>query len=151
MCVLGNVALTYSLAAPSARYLATWADVIERLEPPILVLTVIDSRARAPDAASKAAIRQTVTRHERRIGGLAYVIEGEGFGAAALRSALSLINLAARYRFPQKVTATGGEAVPWLIDQLPPALRSSNEPQGVVRMVDTVRAELRQRAASRTG
>ena len=151
MCVLGNVLFTYSLAAPSARYLAACSDVIERLEPPALLLTVIDSRARAPDSASKAAIRQLVTRHESRIAGLAYVIEGEGFGAAAIRSALSLINLAARYRFPQRVTATAGEAIPWLLEQLPLPLRVSNEPQRLARLVDTVRAELHQKATPRIG
>ena len=151
MCVLGNVLFTYSLAAPSARYLAACSDVIERLEPPALLLTVIDSRARAPDSASKAAIRQLVTRHESRIAGLAYVIEGEGFGAAAIRSALSLINLAARYRFPQRVTATAAEAIPWLLEQLPLALRVSNEHQRLTRLVDTVRAELQQKAAPRIG
>lgn len=148
-CVVGNVAITYSMAPPSPRLLMNWADLMDRLEAPILVLTVIESGVRAPDSAAKAAIRQTVTRHESRIAGFAYVVEGEGFGAAAVRSAISLISLAARYRFPQTVGASAAEVVPWLIEKLPPAKRTLNDPRAIVQAVDAMRAELRQKSTAR--
>lgn len=140
--VVGHVALTYSLTPPDMAYLNRWVDLMPQMDPPILVLTVIDSGARAPDAAMKDAIRKTIKHHEKRIGALAYVVEGEGFGAAAMRSALSVINFAVRFPFPQRVTATVSEAAPWLIHQLPPALRPTTDAGRIVQTVDAIRAAL---------
>ncbi|HEX2730966.1 MAG TPA: hypothetical protein VHM70_05150 [Polyangiaceae bacterium] len=142
ICVLGRVLLTYSLAQPNAAYLQSWTGVVGKLEAPILVLTVIDSRARAPDAASKAAIAQTITRNQHKIGAFCYVIEGDGFAGAAMRSALSLISLGTRYPFPQRVTATAREAAPWLIKHLPPEQQALQEASRVVRSVDLAREAL---------
>jgi hypothetical protein len=46
------------------------------------------------------------------------VIEGEGFGAAALRSAISLMSLAARYPYPQKVFKRVSDATAWILPRM---------------------------------
>ncbi len=83
----------------------------------LLAITIINRHAHAPDEASKAHIRHTVLRHAAEIDPFAYVVEGEGFGAAAVRSALSLICIAARYPFPLKVFGRVEDAVPWMLNR----------------------------------
>ncbi len=116
--IQGNVILTYSTEVPHPKYLAAWAAATDRLVasegPLISVITIIDSDVRAPSEPSKAAIRATIGRHRQNIHAFAYVVEGHGFAAAAMRSALSLISLAARYPFPQKVFASIEDAAPWV-------------------------------------
>jgi hypothetical protein len=50
--------------------------------------------------------------------GLAQVVEGEGFGAAAARAVLTGIQLAVRAGYPQKVFGTLGDAMPWVAELL---------------------------------
>ncbi|HXE85360.1 MAG TPA: hypothetical protein VN524_01010, partial [Hyphomicrobiaceae bacterium] len=125
LAIHGNAVISYSLQPPNPAFLAAWTAAVERLvkatDAAISVVTVIDSQARPPDDGSKREIRDTVTRHRRRIGTFAYVIEGHGFGAAALRSMISLISLAARYPFPQKVFASINDASAWTAQHTPTA------------------------------
>lgn len=147
ICVLGNVVLSYSLNAPNSRYLKAWARTMDQREPPILALIVIDSGARAPDAAAKESITQTIKRHERGIVAFGYVVEGQGFAAAAIRGALSVILLATRYPFPLRVMATAEEAAPWLLQHLPPDARRNNEKKRIIQALDAIRLQLRRDAA----
>ena len=50
--------------------------------------------------------------------GLAQVVEGEGFGAAAARAVITGIQLAVRAGYPQKVFGKIDEATPWVADLL---------------------------------
>ncbi len=117
MC--GNAVLTYSNDAPNPRYLEAWTRTVELVlndqHAGLLVMTIIDRNAHAPDDASKTSIRNTILRHAGQIESFAYVVDGEGFRAAAMRSALSLISLAAHYSFPQKVFGRVEAAVPWML------------------------------------
>lgn len=121
IAVYENTILTYSSDGPNPRYLEAWTraveQVLQRFHSGLLAITIIDRHAHAPDDNSKARIRDTVLRHAAGINAFAYVVEGEGFGAAAVRSALSLISLTARYPFPQKVFAHLNEAVPWALSR----------------------------------
>ncbi len=114
-----DVVLSYSIQQPNPHYLQAWRlamdELVDELRTPISVVIIIDSKARAPDDASRNLIRATVTSHSAQIDALVYVIEGTGFGAAAMRSAISLIALAARYPFSQKTFSTIDEAAPWLV------------------------------------
>ena len=116
--ISGNVILTCSTQPPNPRYLAAWdqamSGLARRVEGPICVVTIIDSGTPPPDEASRKAIRHSINKHRHRIAALAYVVEGHGFGAAALRSVLSVISLTARYPFPQKIFATTSEASAWV-------------------------------------
>jgi hypothetical protein len=142
MTLLGPVAITYSIAAPSVALMKTWSDAMDQWAPPIAMLVVIDVRARIPDRDTKRAIQEMVTRHQSRIAAFAYVVEGQGLGAGALRSALSLIGLVARYPFPQRVTATTEDATPWLLRHLALDLRAPQDEALVIQAVESMRALL---------
>lgn len=142
MCVLGPVAIAYSIAAPNVALMKTWSETMEQLPAPIAMLVVIDVRARIPDPATKRAIQEMVTANQSRIAAFAYVVEGQGLGAGALRSAITLIGLIARYPFPQRVTATTKDATPWLLGHLPPELRSPQDETLVIQAVESMRAQL---------
>lgn len=121
LSVWENTLLTYSSEAPNPAYLKAWTQTVElvaqQFPKGLLVMTLVDRRTRAPDDSSKAHIRNTLVRYGNRINAFAYVIEGEGFGAAALRSAISLISLAARYPFPIKTFESATDAAPWLLSR----------------------------------
>jgi hypothetical protein len=119
--VCENAVLTYSSHAPNPSFLDAWTRTVElvteQFQGGLLAITMINPRAHAPDDVSKAHIKRTVLRHAARITAFAYVVEGEGFGAAGVRSALSLISFAARYPFPLKVFGHTEDAVPWMLDR----------------------------------
>ena len=119
IALCGNVVVTYSTDMPNPIYLEAWTQATDSLlargHETIAVVTVIDSRTRTPNDDSKQLIRSTIERHKDRIDAFAYVVEGRGFSAAAMRSALSLINLAARYPFRQKVFSSIEEGARWLV------------------------------------
>jgi hypothetical protein len=150
--VVGNVILTYSAQAPNPTYLEAWTrtmdTLVRRTSAPIAVITVISPLARAPNEPSKKAIRATIGAHRGNIGAFAYVVEGHGFGVAAMRSALSLISLAARYPFPQKVFANMRDAAPWAIQRVPGALESGVTCDGLIAVVDLMGAQLQRLAAA---
>jgi hypothetical protein len=145
--VCANVILTYSIQPPNAAYLDAWTKatnrLLERSDQSISVITVIDSGTKAPDEVSKRAIRNAITKHCDHIKGFAYVVEGRGFGAAAMRSALSLINLAARYPFPQKVFATVQEAAIWIVHRTPTPEGVELTPEKLVAVAETMRSQIR--------
>jgi hypothetical protein len=147
MAGVGSALLTYSRSVPNPRYLAAWTLELNRrvsdLGAPISIVTVIDSRTRAPDETSKNTIRNTIMRNIKHIAAFVYVVEGDGFGAAAMRSTLALITLVARYPFPQKVFASIDEAGPWLRLQAPSGIsRYPVDPSALVEMVDSMRMHL---------
>ena len=150
--VCQNTVLTYSVDAPNPEYLGGWMSTVERVATQfptgLLVITIIDRHARAPDDSSRARIRQTVLRHAAVIQAFAYVVEGEGFGAAAVRSALSLISMAARYPFPQKVFSRVEDAVPWMLSR--PSTQESGAPDAVklINVAYSLRSQLRLSAAA---
>jgi hypothetical protein len=117
-------------------------DRLAKQAPSICVLTVIDAGARTPDDASRDAIRATVLRHRQHIGAFAYVIEGRGFGGAAMRSCLSIISLAARYPFPQQVFANVPGAVAWTLTRMPDSSVTAMTAVGVGSLLDEMRRQL---------
>ena len=119
IAVCQNAVVTYSLNGPNPRFLEAWTSAVEgivnELRAPLLAITVIGKTTKPPDEDSRRRIRGTLDHHAREIRGFAYVVEGEGFGAAAVRSALTVITLAARFQFPLKVFGHVEEAAPWLL------------------------------------
>jgi hypothetical protein len=147
VAVCGPLIATYSTDTPNPRFLLAWDQAASRLaaevETPILVLIIIDGRAPTPDEPSRKAIRHTIGKHKDQIGAFAYVIEGRGFAAAAMRSAVSLMSLAARYPFPQKVFANTTQAAEWLAH----LQGGSNDVVRVLSAVEGMRNEPRVAAA----
>lgn len=152
IAVHGNAILTYSNSGPNPRFLEAWTravdELVERGDTPLLVLTIIARRAHAPDDASRQAIRETMLRHAARVQAHAYVVEGEGFAAASVRSALSLISLLARYTFPQKVFGSVDEAVAWMLSRSVAGERPSPSASDLIGAANALRAELRSIAAT---
>ncbi|HKO48634.1 MAG TPA: hypothetical protein VJV79_12970 [Polyangiaceae bacterium] len=152
MVICENAILTCSGESPNPRYLEAWARTVELVSDQfptgLLVLTIIDSRVRPPDDRSKAHIRSTVLRHAAEIQAFAYVVEGEGFGAAAMRSAVSLISLAARYPFPQKVFGHVDEAVHWMLSRPSPTFeRRAPDAVKLINAANSLRDQQRTGAA----
>ena len=152
LSVYGSTVLSFSLQPPNPRYLTAWAAAMERMakrsEQPISVMTIIDGRCRPPNEASKTAIRDTIIQHSQRIGAFAYVIEGEGFAAAAVRSAVTLISLVARYPFPQKVFKQVEPACSWTLGRVPPGTGQDITVAGLQAKIGLMRSSLQQLAAT---
>jgi hypothetical protein len=152
LCAYGNTLLAFSLQPPNPRYLQAWTkavgELVEQSSGPISVLIIIDSGARAPDEVSKREIRTTTIRHGHGIGAFAYVIEGEGFGAAAMRSAVSLISLAARYPFPQRVFKSAGDAAAWMRSLTPADSARGVTVPGMLAAVESMRDAVKQLAVA---
>jgi hypothetical protein len=152
LSVLGNAVLSFSLQPPHPRFLAMWTGAVDQVvaasDGPISVIIVIDSLSRAPDEVSKRAILNTVLRHRTAIGAFAYTIEGHGFGAAALRSAVSLISLAARYPFPQKVFKTVADGAVWTLGHVPSSAAHGVTVKAICVTVDAMRDAVKQQLAN---
>jgi hypothetical protein len=152
LSVLGNAVLSFSLQPPHPRFLEVWTAAVDqavaRSNGPISVIIVIDSNSRAPDEVSKRAILNTVLRHRAAIGAFAYTIEGHGFGAAALRSAVSLISLAARYPFPQKVFKTPADGAVWALGHVPSSADHGVTVTAICVTVEAMRNAVKQQLAS---
>jgi hypothetical protein len=84
-------------------------------------MVVIQTSAKPPGDVGRKRIDRAYTEYGRGVHAGAIVIEGKGFMAASIRSALSVIMLASRYPYPQKTFATVGEAAPFLSGKLPAA------------------------------
>lgn len=85
----------------------------------IVVLTVLasDTGFMLTNEARKAA--ETVAKAgSNYLLGLAQVVEGEGFGAAAARAVMSGIQLAVRAGHPTKVFGSVADALPWVAELL---------------------------------
>ncbi|MEY4550418.1 MAG: hypothetical protein RL685_6613 [Pseudomonadota bacterium] len=146
IAISGNIVISLSMQPPNAGYLAAWTQAMDQLVSdvpgPICVLNVIDAGARAPDEAAKAAIRRTVQRHAARVGAVVYVVEGRGFAAAAMRSALSLLSLVARYPFPQKVFPTVASSGAWITETMGATAANGPTPSTLLAIVDRLHAQV---------
>jgi len=147
--VCENTVLAYSVRAPNPQFLDAWTRTMdllaERFPSGVLVITIIERRVQPPDEVSRTRIRNTVLRHAAQIKAFAYVVEGEGFGAAAVRSALSLISMAARYPFPMKVFGVLEEAVPWMLNR-PESGAHRDSATKLIGVAHTLRGELKSSA-----
>ena len=146
VAVQGRTILTYSTRQPTVAFFNAWSRAAQQLvdadASKIASVTVIDSSgARAPDEAARKAIHQAFTRHGAKLCAFAYVVEGEGFAAATIRAAVSLINMAERHPFPVRVFATTAEAVSWALPRLPNAIHDSRP---LIALVDEMRRQIKQ-------
>lgn len=118
IAVAGAYIVAYSKQPPDAKYFASWHSIVSRVvaqQPGKLsILVIIDSGSRSPDESQRKLIASATQRYAQSIERFAYVVEGRGFAAAALRSAISLISLATRTPYRQKVFAAVEDAAVWL-------------------------------------
>ncbi|MCX4240881.1 hypothetical protein [Paraliomyxa miuraensis] len=85
----------------------------------IVMLTVFAPNTGALVSATAREAATGLARDGREIlMGLAQVVEGQGFGAAAARAVMSGIQLAVRAGYPTKVFGSTDEALPWVSELL---------------------------------
>ena len=82
-----------------------------------VTLVVILPDCNLPNAEARKAVGSLMARATQSERAAAYVIEGSGVGATALRTMVSALNLAAGGKHPSKVFDKMSLAVPWLADQ----------------------------------
>lgn len=144
--VHGRTILTYSTRQPTVAFFDAWSRAAQHLvdadASKIASISVIDSGgARAPDEASRKAIHRAFARHGAKLCAFAYVVEGEGFAAATIRAAVSLINMAERHPFPVRVFATIGDAVSWALPRLPE--HDAHDGRSLIALADEMRRQTR--------
>lgn len=90
-------------------------DFMRRYPGGFTLLSIVEPEGRDFSAESRAEAAKLGRETHAYIRGQAYVIEGRGFMAAAVRSIVSGTMLLTRFQAPQKVFDGVGEAGPWLV------------------------------------
>lgn len=96
-------------------------------------LVVVQASAPPPSEAARPRIDRVHAEYGRGVVAGAMVIEGSGFVAASIRSALSLMMLRSKYGYPLKTFATVGDGAAYVCGKLAPeqALKPSELTLGV--------------------
>jgi hypothetical protein len=118
---VGNVIVTFSIAEPTPGYLDHWMRTAKRLiaaNGKSAALNLIDGTAKPPGDAVRTRLNQILIGLGTDFMGIACVVEGKGFVAAAKRSALSMIALVARSPTPMRIFGESLEGSVWLVSQL---------------------------------
>jgi serine/threonine protein kinase len=90
------------------------ARAIRELGGACMIMPVIDAAMRAPEEDARRSLARSIARFDTSVVAVAYVVRGEGFQAAALRSAITGLMLVARPSHPTKVFAALHEGAAWL-------------------------------------
>lgn len=145
-----HVVLTFSSDPPSTEYLKAWGRAVEdsvRSFNNVALLTVISDAAGRPSQATRRRFNEIVTRYEHVILRFAFVVEGQGFRAAAVRAGLSSLALQGRHRFPQAAFSGVPEAARWLTASPAPDT-AGVIPATLERIVGQLRLDIARRAAA---
>jgi hypothetical protein len=144
-CAYGNVALALTLTEPDPAYLQRASLAITQYgsqSPHALgLLTWIEAKAPPPRAETRAAIQQLFSDIAPVTRACIIIIEGEGFRASAKRSAVTLINMAARLPYPLKVTASVSDAAQLLLQMLGTAHDARMNVESLATAATTMRAQ----------
>lgn len=147
VAVLGNLIISYSRAEPSREYLQHWIDHAKRTvaaHRQLAAITIVDSDAKPPSDQVRVEINETLRTMGADMAGIAYVLEGKGFVAAAKRSAVAMIALLARFPFPMRAFGDVAEAAVWLSSQ-PNNGPEKLTPRVIVAAAESARAALKSR------
>ena len=115
-----NVQMVLSLQAPSYTFMRRIMEGLKELAAAcgtgVGALVVVRSGARPPSEEARDYMARELA--QTTMIAAAQVVEGEGFLGAAMRSVLSLLQLAARPRYPMKVFGDLTPASVWLAAEL---------------------------------
>jgi hypothetical protein len=103
-------------------------DLIARHGAGIAVLVIIPSVAKPPPEEVRTAITNMLARVAPSLRCVCWLVEGSGFGAAAVRAALTGLQLVSRSPYPTRVCSSVGEALSWIL----PHMRDGNTRLGTV-------------------
>jgi hypothetical protein len=123
--------------------LPSWLKRLERAcKPPLGLLVVLRPENPVPGEQVRATIKKIFSVVSGHIAFAAFVVEKEGFTAAAQRSVLNMIMLAARPPFAMKVFGTLEEASDWVAGKYgdPVKLTSSDLAGTVLRVTEAYNA-----------
>jgi hypothetical protein len=81
-------------------------------------IVVVPAGAKPPPEAQRKAIDGVLTRLSSHLRGLVWVVEGRGFGAAAVRGVLIGLSLYGRRAYPTQVSSSLDDALGWLFTRL---------------------------------
>lgn len=101
----------------------------------IVALTVLSPEASLKLAGDVREQAEALVKAGRAyLWGMAQVVEGEGFAAAAARAVLSSIQLAVHAGYPMKVFGSIDDAMPWVAE----LLRKGGHPRDADDVADTL-------------
>ena len=109
-------------AASARAQMTALAAHVQQMRPGVQMLTVTDAGVPLADEPTRAAITGTLEAIESRIEKQAMSIEGEGFGASALRAMVAGMTLVVRAQYPIRIFADVPQATAWIAPQAAGAL-----------------------------
>lgn len=142
----GNLLICVSAVPPSPEFLEAGVELVSEFSrgrpERVAVLIVVNASARPPNEATRSAVQDMYKKLRPMVGAYVYVIEGEGFSAAAKRGALTLVNMTTRDGFPLHVAGTVVGTLPWLRKTLGPGWIDTIQAMGLVEAVERLRSHL---------
>jgi hypothetical protein len=84
----------------------------------VAVLVIIPSVARPPAEEVRRAITTMLSRSERHLRCVCWLVEGTGFRAAAVRAALTGLQMVNKSPYPTRVCSELGEALRWILPHM---------------------------------
>ena len=118
----GPIAVSVWQSAPQIEHARSSVALLTRLSRAhgeIGLLAILAEGCALPDEAVRATLAEGLVRVEGCIAGVANVVEGQGFRAAALRGALTSLALLVGARYPQKVFGDVTAAAAFLTERAP--------------------------------
>jgi hypothetical protein len=82
-------------------------------------MTVIEPRAIVANTSEEVRTETAAMTRDFTTAANAVVVEGSGFGVAAVRTLLAGVYLVQRVPYPYKIVSTPAEGVRWLLDKTP--------------------------------
>jgi hypothetical protein len=124
--------------APFERQRAALAEVVEQHASGVAFVCVVEATAKAPNDELRRASGEMVMSHGDKIKCVAVIIEGEGFGAAVARAALtSMVLLARPLKAPLSVFGRADAAARWMAKHI-----RLDHPDDLPSLVERVRARM---------
>jgi hypothetical protein len=117
-----DVLIMLSRGAPSLEFLKhsmrLVGEAAKTAEHKLGLFVVISADAPPPSDEARAYFTRSTNELTSKVGAMARIIEGEGFLAGAKRSAIAVVQLAARATFPAKIFGNQTEAAAWMVQTL---------------------------------
>jgi hypothetical protein len=137
----GNVQAILSLEPPTCEFMKKIVSELELLSKKCScgtgALLVIRSDVSPPSEEARAYIKYELSRSSMLAA--AQVVEGTGFQGAAMRSVLTMLQLASGVRYPMKIFDRLNDGAHWLASELKKRAGQAPDPAGLLRAVLTVR------------
>jgi hypothetical protein len=139
---IGNVQIILSKEAPTSAIMRTIIRELDALSKDCGggtgALLVINSDCKPPSEEARAYIRAELANSS--MVAAAQVVEGTGFRGAAMRAVLSVLQLAARTRYPMEIFSGVEEGAHWMCGELRTRLKRAPEPAALVSAVRALQA-----------